>query len=266
MMTKSMPLMESLLGAYPDELGKGMRASMDAFKDIYNLFGTGMVASGGFGDNGMQVSAFFDGAHFDEILVAYKEALELPFWEELGMKYSGTKTGKSGDVSVTRFSFDFDMATIMEAMGEDLPPDEVTELKKMMAALYGESLVITFANSKDIGVMVIGADDTLMTDALGRVAAGGKIPEELTHLTDLVATSNPFFSCGVDVGELLSTIVPMIEGLMGAPASGMEMFEELSLPINMYFGASKSLWTTGLMVDLVQVSEFAQMMAMMGDL
>jgi hypothetical protein len=261
LIAKMQPLMESMMGAYPVEMGQGLLASMEVFNELYSLFGEGMVVSGGFSDHGLHATAFFDGASFDELLTAYKGALELPFWGQLGMKYIGTKTGKSGDVKVTRFTFDFDMSAFMEMMGEDIPEGELAEVEKMITALYGDSLVLTFAKTGGTGIMVLGADDTLMINALGRVAAGGKIPDELARLGDLAANSNPFLSYGIDMGEMISTMIPVLEKSMGAPAMGMEMFEGVHLPMNIYFGATKTMWTTGIMVDLIQVSEFVQMIS-----
>jgi len=146
-------------------------------------------------------------------------------------------------------------------MGEDIPEGELAEVEKMITALYGDSLVLTFAKTGGTGIMVLGADDALMVNAMGRVAAGGKIPDELARLGDLAANSNPFLSYGIDMGEMISTMIPVLEKSMGAPAMGMEMFEGVHLPMNIYFGATKTMWTTGIMVDLIQVSEFVQMIS-----
>jgi hypothetical protein len=266
LMNKMRPMMSGMMGAYPEEFGTSLMESMDAFEEIYGLFGGGMVASGGFTNEGMQMSAFFDGSHFDELLTAYRGTFELPFWEQLGMKYLDTKTGKSGDIEVTRFAFDFDLTTMMGMMGEEIPESELEEITTMIAALYGEQLVITFAKVNDIGVMVLGADDKLMTDALGRVATGGSVPENFEHIHELAANSNPFISYGLDLGELMTTLIPVLESSLGAPTMGMEMFEGLHLPMNFYFGASKTSWTSGMMVDLVQVSEFVQMIMMLEEM
>jgi hypothetical protein len=52
---------------------------------------------------------------------------------------------------------------------------------------------------------------------------------------------------------------------MGLPSMGLEMYEGTSLPMNMYFGASKSQWTTGMVIDLIQIGDFmAMVMALSG--
>lgn len=264
MMTKMSPMLESLQGMYPAEMGEGLMASMDAFQDIYSKFGDGLVASGGFTENGMEMSMFFDGAEFDSLLAAYKGALEQPFWGQLGMKYLETKTGKSGEVNLTRFIFEFDMEAMMASLGEELPEAEVANLQKMMVAMYGENLTITLAQSGGIGTMIVGGGDDLMTEALGRIAAGGTAPRGFAPLADLAAKSNPFMSYALDFGEIISSTAPMMASAMGESPFPLEAVEGLSMPMNFYFGVSKTEWTGGMMVDLVQVGEFVQRMQELG--
>ncbi len=260
MMTKMAPLLESLQSMYPAEMGEGLMASMDAFQDIYSQFGDGLVASGGFTENGMEVSMFFDGAEYDGLLAAYKGALEQPFWGQLGMKYLETKTGKSGEVNLTRFIFEFDMEAMLASMGEELPEAEVADLQKMMVAMYGENLTITLAQSGGIGTMIVGGGDDLITEALGRIAAGGTTPRGFAPLTSLANKSNPFISYSLELGEIISGTVPMMTSALGEPPLPLEAVEGLNMPMNFYFGASKTEWTGGIRMDLVQVGEFVQRM------
>ena len=260
MMTKMAPFMDTMTGIYPAEMGEGLTASMAAFQDIYAKLGDGFVASGDFTDAGIEMSMFFDGTEFEGLLAAYKAALEQPFWGQLGMKYLETKTGKSGDVNLTRFIFEFDMEAMMASMGEELPESDLMDLQAMMVAMYGENLTITLAESGGIGAMVVGGGDDLMTEALGRIAAGGSAPRDFALLADLAARSNPFMSYSLDFGDILASVMPLVSNAMGAPPFPMDAIEGLTLPLNFYFGASKTEWTGGMMVDLVQAAEFAQRM------
>jgi hypothetical protein len=260
MMTKMTPLLETLASVYPEGMGEGLTASMAAFQDIYGKFGDGFVAAGSFTDAGLEMSMFFDGAEFDGLLAAYKSALEQPFWGQMGMKYLETKTGKSGDVNLTRFVFEFDMEAMLASMGEELPESEMAELQEMMVAMYGENLTITLAQSGGIGAMVVGGGDDLMTEALGRIAAGGTAPRDFSLMADLAARSNPFMSYTLDVGELFSAMLPIVGNSMGEAPFPVEALEGLTMPMNFYFGASKTEWTGGMMVDMVKVGEFVKRM------
>ncbi|MDF1798750.1 MAG: hypothetical protein P1V81_06205 [Planctomycetota bacterium] len=266
LMEKSMPFMEAIFDTYPQPMGDGLRESMDSMQSLYSMFGTGMAASGDFTDKGLTFAAYFDGAQYDQLMVEYDKMLKAPYMAAMGMHYVDTKKGRLGEIELTRYTFDYDVATLLGMTGEELDEASMAEMEAVLRAMYGEQMVTTFAKSGDMAVLTLGGGDEYLQEAIGRLDNPTRVPEDMQRLAGLAKTTNPFMAYRMDLGKLITTMIPMLESNLGAPSSGMEMFEGTSLPMNMYFGASPKSWTGGFMVDLVQVNDFVAMMETLGDL
>lgn len=259
LMEKSMPFMDAMFDAYPQAMGDGLRESMDSMQTLYSMFGTGMAASGDFTDKGLTFAAYFDGSQYEELMVEYDKMLKAPYLAAMGMNYVDTKKGRLGDIELTRYTFDYDVATLLGMTGEELDEASMTEMEAVLRAIYGEQMVTTFAKSGDMAVLTLGGGDEYLQEAIGRLNNPTRVPEDMKRLSSLAKTTNPFMAYRMDLGKMITTMIPMLESNLGAPSSGMEMFEGTSLPMNMYFGASPRSWTGGFMVDLVQISDFIAM-------
>ena len=88
----------------------------------------------------------------------------------------------------------------------------------------------------------------------------------MARLVDLAATSSPFLGYRIDLARLMTSVIPSIEATMGAPSSGLEMFEGTHLPMTFYMAVEPTSWTGGLMLDLVQISDAILMIQTLGDL
>jgi len=260
------PFLDMAAAAYPEGMAEGLDASLDAWKNTYGLFGTAMAFSGGFTDEGMRMAGYFDGAHFDELLVRYSSIVREPFLETLGMHYVDMQQAKLGETELTRFTFDFDVAAILGESGEGADAEQVAMLQSMMQAIYGDRLVMTLAKTGDLGVLAVGGDDAYFTKVLGRAKQPGRLTPDIARLTSLAATANPFLAYRFDIGQLITQMGSVMETSMGIPPSGLEMFTGTSLPLSMYVGVTPLEWTGGLMVDVVQAREFAQLIQTAGDL
>jgi len=266
LLEKMEPYMNSLFEAYPEGMREGMLASMDSWKGAYGLFGDALAGSGSFTDEGMRFAAYFDGAQFDTLMAKYESLVTEPFWASMGMQYVDTQKASIGDHQLTRFTFDFDVANLLQQTGSEADADQIKQLEAMMQAMYGNQLVTTFAKVGDMGVMTLGGGDEYLLEAIQRAGKHSRLSPDMMRLTGLAASSNPFMAYRFDIGQLMTQMVPMMEQSLGAPSSGLEMFEGTSLPLNLYFGIAPTIWTGGLMVDVVQAGEFAQMLQTAGEL
>ena len=261
------PFFALLLGAYPPEMAESLQASIDAAESLYELFGSTVAMGGNFSEDGMRISTYYVAQDQAALLARYDELMMEPYWEAIGMRYVDTKKGVLGEVELTRYTFDFDLEAMLALSGEELGEEELDPIMSLMDVIYGDQLVMTFAQVGDLGVMTLGDDDEFVKAAIERAsAAGGAGPADMSRLSGLAARSHPFMSYRLDLGKLLSTILPLVEDSMGAPASGIRMYEGASMPLNFYLGIDPSAWTTGVMIDLVLLAEFAAMMEAISDL
>lgn len=265
LMEKLQPFMDSLFSAYPEGMREGMLASMDSWKGVYGLFGNALAGSGSFTDEGMRFAAYFDGAQFNDLMAKYERMVSEPFWASMGMQYVDTKKATLGDHELTRFTFDFDVSGLLEDTGTEANEEQVAQLEAMMEAIYGGQLVTTFTKVGEMGLMTVGGGDDYLRAAIARASEAGRPSPDMMRLKGMAAASNPFMAYRFDIGEMMSQMVPVMEQSMGAPSSGLEMFEGTSLPLSLYFGVTPDTWTGGLMVDVVQAGEFAQMMQTVGE-
>ena len=88
----------------------------------------------------------------------------------------------------------------------------------------------------------------------------------MQRLSGLAARSKPFLAYRMDMGKLISTVIPAMEQSMGLPSTGIGMFEGTSLPLNFYVGLEERSWTSGMMVDLVQVGDFVAMVERLSEM
>ena len=269
MMGDMMPFFESMMGAYPPEMAEGLTGTMEASQELYDLFGDAMAVTGDFTEDGMRMVAYYDGANHDAVQEQYTAMLREPYWEDLGIRYLETRKGRLGDTDLTRYTFELDPAMIADLAGVgEVPAEELAMVEQMMAAIYGERLALTFAQVADLGVMVIGDDDAFVQEALtkARVGTDRRPPADMARLVDLAATSSPFLGYRIDLARLMTSVIPSIEATMGAPSSGLEMFEGTHLPMTFYMAVEPTSWTGGLMLDLVQISDAILMIQTLGDL
>jgi hypothetical protein len=266
LMEKLNPFVTSALAAYPEGMREGLTQSLKSWQDAYSLFGDAVAASGGFTDEGMRFVAFFDGSDFDELMVKYESLVHETFWDSMGMHYVDTRKATLGDAELTRYTFDFDVSSLVAETDPNASAEQIAQLEAMMQAIYGSQLVTTFTKVDGLGVMTVGGGDDYLREALASAGKQSRMSPDMARLLGLARTTNPFIAYRFDVGQLMTQIMPLLEESVGAPASGMEMFEGTSLPLNFYFGIAPTTWTGGMMVDVVQASEFARMIETAGEL
>lgn len=261
-----MPFMDMMMAAYPEDLAAGMTASMDSWKGMYGDFGTAMAISGGFTESGLRMAGYFDGTRYDELLAHYDRIVGEPFWGVMGMRYVDTKKARLGETNLTRYTFDFDVEGLLDQAGTEADAEQIGMMETMMEAMYGSQMVLTFAKTGELGFMAIGGDDAYVTAALERAKKPGKLAADLARLENMAARANPFMAYRFDIGRIMTEMGPIMESALGMPSMGMEMFEGTSLPMNIYVGITPLEWTGGLMVDVVQAGEFAQLVQHAGEL
>lgn len=250
---KSDDLMESLFSAYPAPMGGALVEGMDSWTKAYGLFGTSVVGSGSLGENGMRMTTYFNGEHFDELLAEYEAMVQKPFFADLGLRFRGTEKAELAGTSITRFTFDFDMEGVLQNMGEEPAAADLEQMTAMIKKMYGEQLVFTLAKSGDKGIFLIGGDDAMLRKSIGHLASDGTAPADVLRLQDLAATNSPFFVERFNLGALITDFFPAL-----APAGAQLPPEAAVLAdsdafLNLYGGMTSSSWTSGITVDLVEI-------------
>lgn len=261
-----MPHIERLFGLYPEPLAEGMQASMQLAADLYTKFGNCVAGSGGLGENGLYMTAYFEPADMEGLLAEYRRMMDQQVMADFGFQFVDEQTAMLGDVELHRFTYDFDPESLMSQLSELPTEEEAAEAAALVRDLYGEQLVFTLAQGPELGLFQVGgSDDDLVKALQTTLGQRGTLPE-LARLGDLAARANPFFVERIDIMALADSAMTSMTEAFGdeIPGGVMAAFEGQSAPMTLYMGFEETSMTKGVMVDTAKLGRAVMGFMMVG--
>lgn len=262
------PSIQRMLSIYPEEFAASLEASMQSYEVMYAAMGDGLVADFGFGDAGLEGTAYLAVTDFQALLDAYRTALRGPALRDLGLAFESEESATLGDYQLHRFTFDIDAESMMGQLTEgQVPPEDVQEVARMIEAFYGERMQFTLANQGDLAVVQLGGTDEQLVASLERGASPRGMLPSVARIADLAVDANPFVYYRMDLPRMMGAVVPRMAEITGEePPAGLETMGDLSAPMGMYMGVEPTRMSMGMTVDAAGMAQLVQWFMMMEEL
>jgi hypothetical protein len=275
LMERFMPIVENLLGAYPEPLQGTFKEMMRVYEDVLPLIGDAFAVTGDLSDDGMQFVYYFDADDPELLISNMVEAMSSASLEGAGFSYSAPELSTVEGVEVTAVTMSFDWQRMAQMISDGLESalseEEKTEMQEdmrlMMETFYGkEGMRMRLAASEERVAMLIGGDQAWSESALSGLGGGStRIPEDLEEALDKVDAAGCGMVVRYDFGDVMNQMSDLMmdswRQLSSVTGEEERPFPELpSVPITWFGTVEGTLWTSSVELDLAAFRRLVDVM------
>ena len=255
---KMLPMMDALMGVYPEPMRDGFRSYMDVFMGSYEHMGDVAVGNGGFGADGMEFAYYVTSAEPASLVQAMRTAFEGGSLTEMGMEVSPAAELEVGGSKVLQWLMKFDMESMMSNMGattEELSSEDMAAMSQMMDAIYGENMTLSIAEKEGRVAILMGPDENKTAANVARLSAPlAPASGDFARALGTLRGAKPVMVYRMDLPRLMNqfrTLIPeMAEEVPEFPAD--------PCAITSWFGIRERDWMSGLSIDYGELKRLVE--------
>lgn len=258
LMNKMEPMMDGVLGIYPEPLRSTMTRYMEAVKSAQALMGPVVATSANFGADGMRVAYYMTSETPGELMATLGTALQSFSNPEVGITVGAPAQAQVAGRAVVTYPMKVDFEKITRLMAEDeLSEVDAERMREVMDSLYGEEgLEISMATSGSTLVVVLGSEEAFVAQALaGLDAAGVGGSAALKRGLAASAGSSFAFAYSIDFGTMMGQMAEMMKAL-GVEDAELDELPTSPLPIAVWGAVRTGVWTGGARTQMADLKRF----------
>jgi hypothetical protein len=244
------PLGDAMFASLP-EAKAGFDAYWTSIREAYALLGDTIVASGGFGEQGMHFAFCAEAeqgqAFVDKFTAALTSASSLS--TPMGVTVGAPQAVEVGGLKAQQWPLTIDYEQLAQFAGPTLAPDEAAKVH-LLRTIYGENPKLTIAAQGGRVFASFGGGPPDLERDVARFAAG-PVPAAsfLARLHGLPSAPRPLLAYSIDVSRLMAALQP----LLAAQGTPME-YPDAPLALTAWLGIEGRRWHGGLGARLDEVA------------